>query len=214
MPCDNVGHSHPWPTSGQLIIERCENICNYCTGADRKHKWKFAWFLRRHVNKVHIAHGDYPDVVLADGWTRAKDGLARPTQPKKKAPPRSARQNHVKKTTSGDRTDSPQLPLPEFGSSTSVGVADMMAHYHDTVARRLDFTTLAEQTFIHEPENILVAPTLTSSSSFTPLAEDTASFVPYPGHTLQTCSLAALETSNLTGLTESTLPGHLGNSAV
>lgn len=68
MPCTKAEHTHNWPTQGQLVIERCERFCDYCTGADAKHSWKFAWFLRRHVKAVHIQSGEHPDVHMAEGW--------------------------------------------------------------------------------------------------------------------------------------------------
>ena len=43
-------------------------LCGYCTGADAKHIWKFAWFLRRHVQSVHIDSGEFGAVKLAPGW--------------------------------------------------------------------------------------------------------------------------------------------------
>jgi len=69
MPCDKVDHTHAWPTSGTLTIERCERYCNFCTlEEDKKHKWKFAWFLRRHVEAVHVKSGEYPNLALAEQW--------------------------------------------------------------------------------------------------------------------------------------------------
>ncbi|KAK5136048.1 hypothetical protein LTR08_004302 [Meristemomyces frigidus] len=92
MPCQKENHTHVWPLAGPLTIERCEHYCMYCTGENRRHNWKFAWFLRRHVEAVHIKGGDFADVQLAAGWTRAKGGNAKGT-PKKKAPARRARKN-------------------------------------------------------------------------------------------------------------------------
>jgi len=73
MPCDKNDHigTHVWPKEGPLVIERCERYCDYCdTEENRKHPWKFAWFLRRHVEAVHIKSegAEYPNVQLADGW--------------------------------------------------------------------------------------------------------------------------------------------------
>lgn len=69
MPCMKMDHTHHWPTTGTLTIERCERFCDFCTSeADRKHRWKFAWFLRRHVEAVHIKSGEYPGLDLVDTW--------------------------------------------------------------------------------------------------------------------------------------------------
>lgn len=69
MPCNKMNHTHAWPASGPLTIERCERFCDYCTSeADRNHYWKFAWFLRRHVESVHIKSGEYSNVQMAKGW--------------------------------------------------------------------------------------------------------------------------------------------------
>lgn len=68
MPCDIDEHTHVWPVKGQLIIEKCERYCQFCTGDHAKHHWKFAWFLRRHVKAVHVNGGDYPEVIVSDGW--------------------------------------------------------------------------------------------------------------------------------------------------
>jgi len=70
MPCHNEDHVHTWPERGRLVIERCEVFCQYCTGSEAKHRWKFAWFLRRHVRLVHIERpgGSHPDLDLEGGW--------------------------------------------------------------------------------------------------------------------------------------------------
>lgn len=61
MPCTNENHSHAWVTEGSLTIERCEKICGFC-----KAPFKHAWFLRRHVNNVHIKQ--YPNLKVDEGW--------------------------------------------------------------------------------------------------------------------------------------------------
>ena len=68
MPCDKANHTHQWPTTGEFKIERCEHFCHWCTGENRKHNWKFAWFLRRHVDAVHIKSGEFANAVLMGGW--------------------------------------------------------------------------------------------------------------------------------------------------
>ena len=68
MPCSNAGHSHVWPTTGPLFIERCERYCQFCTGEDAAKEWKFPWFLRRHVRAVHVDSGQYPQAVVDDSW--------------------------------------------------------------------------------------------------------------------------------------------------
>lgn len=71
MPCDDMTHNHRWPERGPLTIERCEVYCQYCTTDEaRKHRHKFAWFLRRHVGAVHIkrAGASNPHVLLNEGW--------------------------------------------------------------------------------------------------------------------------------------------------
>ncbi|KXT11538.1 hypothetical protein AC579_6577 [Pseudocercospora musae] len=68
MGCTKIGHQHNWDTSGKLVIERCEDRCNFCTGADGQKKWKFAWFLRRHVRSVHIKNGPYKNLTVSAGW--------------------------------------------------------------------------------------------------------------------------------------------------
>ncbi|KAK5715849.1 hypothetical protein LTR17_016603 [Elasticomyces elasticus] len=79
MPCaqDGPDHTHIWPQSGPLVIDRCEIYCQYCREAgDKALPHKFAWFLRRHVKGVHIKNGrgTHPNVVLAAGWTGKEDG--------------------------------------------------------------------------------------------------------------------------------------------
>ncbi|KAI7483208.1 hypothetical protein KC351_g5252 [Hortaea werneckii] len=94
MPCLKMDHTHQWPTTGVLTIERCERFCDFCTSeADRKHRWKFAWFLRRHVEAVHIKGGEYPGLELTETWTRPDGAAARKAekQPKKKPPPRKSK---------------------------------------------------------------------------------------------------------------------------
>lgn len=69
MPCNNPEHDHPtWPTSGTLIIQRCEVFCAFCEGDKANHRWKFAWFLRRHIEGVHIKHGPYKNLTVSPGW--------------------------------------------------------------------------------------------------------------------------------------------------
>jgi hypothetical protein len=64
----SLAHPPHRPDSGRLVIERCERLCAYCTGADAQHAWKHAWFLRRHVQAVHIDKGEKSNVILAKGW--------------------------------------------------------------------------------------------------------------------------------------------------
>ena len=69
MPCLNQTHSHTWPTSGSLVIERCETICQFCDFMPSKNGTgnnNFAWFLRRHVMQKH--RNDFPDLVVEKGW--------------------------------------------------------------------------------------------------------------------------------------------------
>ena len=68
MPCSKPNHVHQWPTTGEFNIERCEHFCSWCTGENAKHRWKFAWFLRRHVMMVHIDKGKFPNIVLGESW--------------------------------------------------------------------------------------------------------------------------------------------------
>lgn len=68
MPCNEPSHHHEWPDKGELVIEKCERYCAYCTGAHARHEWKFAWFLRRHVRTVHLKSGDKPNVTVSEGW--------------------------------------------------------------------------------------------------------------------------------------------------
>ncbi|EMC95017.1 hypothetical protein BAUCODRAFT_157538 [Baudoinia panamericana UAMH 10762] len=93
MPCTQMDHTHIWPESGPLTIERCETFCQYCPGAEGKHKFKFAWFLRRHVHDVHIAKpgADHLFVQLKKQWTRS------PADEKKPAIKSSAKQRAAKK---------------------------------------------------------------------------------------------------------------------
>ncbi|KAK1063201.1 hypothetical protein LTR12_007877 [Friedmanniomyces endolithicus] len=115
MPCDNVSHVHVWPASGALTIERCEVFCQYCTDdADRKHRHKFAWFLRRHVDGVHIkkGKGSHPDVRLAKGWTGMPEG----SKGLKGNAERGPRRNRNKKALSLSRSPSP----PSFAQAYSV----------------------------------------------------------------------------------------------
>ncbi|EME87321.1 uncharacterized protein MYCFIDRAFT_89416 [Pseudocercospora fijiensis CIRAD86] len=74
MGCTKIGHQHEWPTSGKLVIERCEDRCNFCTGEDKQKKWKFAWFLRRHVRSVHIKNGPYSNLTVSDAWDEDESG--------------------------------------------------------------------------------------------------------------------------------------------
>ncbi|KAK0923901.1 hypothetical protein LTR91_007367 [Friedmanniomyces endolithicus] len=115
MPCDNVSHVHVWPASGALTIERCEVFCQYCSDdADRKHRHKFAWFLRRHVDGVHIkkGKGSHPDVRLAKGWTGMPEG----SKGLKGNAERGPRRNRNKKALSLSRSPSP----PSFAQAYSV----------------------------------------------------------------------------------------------
>lgn len=68
MGCEKLGHRHRWPTSGTLIIQRCETRCNFCEGPAAKKKWKYAWFLRRHVRSVHVNKGQYPNLIVPLDW--------------------------------------------------------------------------------------------------------------------------------------------------
>lgn len=71
MGCDKPGHRHNWPSSGTLVIQRCETHCNFCEGEDAKKIWKYAWFLRRHVRSVHVkgGKGDYPNLIIPQDWS-------------------------------------------------------------------------------------------------------------------------------------------------
>ncbi|KAK3619804.1 hypothetical protein LTR56_023704 [Elasticomyces elasticus] len=76
MPCAH-DHTHIWPRSGPLVIDRCEIYCQYCRDAgDKALPHKFAWFLRRHVKGVQIKNGKgtHPNIVLVAGWTGKEDG--------------------------------------------------------------------------------------------------------------------------------------------
>ncbi|KAI7384605.1 hypothetical protein KC336_g18157 [Hortaea werneckii] len=121
MPCLKMDHTHHWPTTGVLTIERCERFCDFCTSeADRKHRWKFAWFLRRHVEAVHIKGGEYPGLELTETWTRPDGAAARKAekQPKKKPPPRKSKgKSKAQKAVSATVSSS----LSEFSTDPQVG---------------------------------------------------------------------------------------------
>lgn len=71
MPCSHETHDHQWPASGPLTIERCKTLCQYCIAEGKTaHEHKHAWFLRRHVEGVHIKEGKgtYGNVQLSKGW--------------------------------------------------------------------------------------------------------------------------------------------------
>ncbi|KAI6922680.1 hypothetical protein KC355_g17047 [Hortaea werneckii] len=118
-----MDHTHVWPTSGILTIERCERFCDFCTSeADRKHRWKFAWFLRRHVEAVHIKGGEYPGLLLTDTWTRPDGAAARQVekQPKKKPPPRKSKgKSKAQKVVS--ETPEPEVASESESSNIAVG---------------------------------------------------------------------------------------------
>ncbi|GAB7362528.1 hypothetical protein MBLNU230_g2847t1 [Neophaeotheca triangularis] len=76
MPCDNPQHNHIWPTSGNLIIERCEVYCQFCGRLPRTGEYKFwlhGWQLRRHVYQIHEKKRKMP-IKLQDGWTGVQGG--------------------------------------------------------------------------------------------------------------------------------------------
>ncbi|KAK1067684.1 hypothetical protein LTR74_006158 [Friedmanniomyces endolithicus] len=132
MPCDNVSHVHVWPASGALTIERCEVFCQYCTDdADRKHRQKFAWFLRRHVDGVHIkkGKGSHPDVRLAKGWTGMPEGSKGPKGNAERGP----RRNRNKKALSLSRSPTP----PSFALAYS-GPQPQVIHGTEAVAAFVD----------------------------------------------------------------------------
>ncbi|KAK4552822.1 hypothetical protein LTR86_010156 [Recurvomyces mirabilis] len=224
MPCEQPGHSHPqWPSAGPLTIERCEIFCQYCTGADAQHRWKFGWFLRRHVEKVHILHGDYSDVVLSKGWTRKEDGLARPSIQKKRAPPRSARRDNSKRIAEAQK-HSPQLPLPDFSTTSLLALPttesaafnnDLQTHHLKLTHTRdgNDFTTFNKQPSLDIADTIEVAqylPTPTNLTHSGIASLQHANLIP------QTCSLQAIESStatdHFTSTTNFNLPIDVGNS--
>ncbi|QIW96818.1 hypothetical protein AMS68_002336 [Peltaster fructicola] len=89
ISCDKPGHIHHWPTQGQIMIERCEHYCLFCTGAKAQKRWSSAWFLRRHIRTAHAAN-EFPNLEISEGWGRRPDGNARPIQ-KKRPPPGSNR---------------------------------------------------------------------------------------------------------------------------
>ncbi|KAK4507246.1 hypothetical protein PRZ48_000981 [Zasmidium cellare] len=68
MGCTKLGHIHQWPTTGTLVIQRCEVRCNFCEGEAAKKDWKYAWFLRRHVRAIHVKKGQYPRLKVDMGW--------------------------------------------------------------------------------------------------------------------------------------------------
>ncbi|RMZ10829.1 hypothetical protein D0862_03145 [Hortaea werneckii] len=108
---------------GILTIERCERFCDFCTSeADRKHRWKFAWFLRRHVEAVHIKGGEYPGLLLADTWTRPDGAAARQVekQPKKKPPPRKSK-GKSKAQQAVSETPEPEVASESESSNIAVG---------------------------------------------------------------------------------------------
>ncbi|KAK4547972.1 hypothetical protein LTR36_010691 [Oleoguttula mirabilis] len=127
MPCLKLDHTHNWPTEGPLTIERCERFCNFCDGADAKHSWKFAWFLRRHVKAVHIQSGQYPNIEMAEGWTRAEGGHPRRSNgaAKKKAPARRSRKVIESPISSPEPSEALSSP-----SQASVDLNDMGAKHH------------------------------------------------------------------------------------
>ncbi|GAB1732267.1 hypothetical protein NU195Hw_g1056t1 [Hortaea werneckii] len=124
MPCTKMDHTHQWPTSGVLTIERCERFCDFCTSeADRKHRWKFAWFLRRHVEAVHIKGGEYPGLELTDTWTRPDGAAAKKAekQPKKKPPPRKSKgKSKAQKAVS--ETPEPEMEVASESESSNIAV--------------------------------------------------------------------------------------------
>ncbi|KAK0259225.1 hypothetical protein B0A54_14970 [Friedmanniomyces endolithicus] len=129
MPCDNLSHVHIWPQSGPLTIERCEVFCQYCTDdVDRKHRHKFAWFLRRHVDGVHIkkGNGSHPDVRLAKGWTGMPEG----SKGLKGNAERGAKRNRNKKALSLSRSPSP----PSFAQACSATQPQVIQGTEDVTA--------------------------------------------------------------------------------
>ncbi|KAK3116886.1 hypothetical protein LTR53_002256 [Teratosphaeriaceae sp. CCFEE 6253] len=77
MPCDHADHTHIWPETGVLMIERCEVYCGYCAAAGvPKKRFKHGWFVRRHVDGVHLkkGKGDHGLIILAKGWSTKPDG--------------------------------------------------------------------------------------------------------------------------------------------
>ncbi|TKA74769.1 hypothetical protein B0A55_03859 [Friedmanniomyces simplex] len=122
MPCDNVSHTHTWPDSGALTIERCEVFCQYCTNeGDRKHRHKFAWFLRRHVEGVHIKNGrgSHAHVTLSKGWTGMPEG----SKGLKGNSARGPRRVRNKKALSLSRSPSP--PAASYTVEAQVSQADL-----------------------------------------------------------------------------------------
>ncbi|EME50070.1 hypothetical protein DOTSEDRAFT_20458 [Dothistroma septosporum NZE10] len=84
MGCNKVGHVHNWPTSGTLVIQRCEIRCNFCVGDDADHSFKYAWFLRRHVRAMHIRRGPYEDLEVSDDWDDAHADKRKKTRQRRK----------------------------------------------------------------------------------------------------------------------------------
>ncbi|GAB7350245.1 hypothetical protein MBLNU459_g0895t1 [Dothideomycetes sp. NU459] len=138
MPCDNTDHSHVWPDSGVLVVERCERFCAYCEGAKRQHEWKYSWFLRRHIRNVHCRLGDRPDVVVSEDWTdmpASKRSRALPhTTPVKKTASSSRVEKTIKKepqTPSPKKRDSSISPVKSATPSVGIMLALMEASLND-----------------------------------------------------------------------------------
>lgn len=68
MGCTKLGHIHQWPTTGTLVVQRCETRCNFCEGEAARKDWKYAWFLRRHVRAIHVRKGKYSHLKVDMGW--------------------------------------------------------------------------------------------------------------------------------------------------
>lgn len=54
MGCTEVGHSHPWPTSGtHSSYNHVRSDATFAPAPRSSNAWKYAWFLRRHVRAVN-----------------------------------------------------------------------------------------------------------------------------------------------------------------
>lgn len=60
--CEREGHVHTWPMSGDLRIESCERVCQFC--GPFASAFSKATVLRDHVNKKHVAAGKYPGLKV------------------------------------------------------------------------------------------------------------------------------------------------------
>ncbi|KXS94394.1 hypothetical protein AC578_7794 [Pseudocercospora eumusae] len=124
MGCTKIGHHHKWETSGTLVIERCEDRCSFCTGADAEKKWKFAWYLRRHVRSVHIKNGPYHNLTVSENWdedeTRGK-GRSRKLKAEKGKRRVKKEEDDDSDTSDGSQC---QKPLPGINAAQLMTMTD------------------------------------------------------------------------------------------